>query len=183
MKKKNICIIFFIPVLLVIQTACNQKKSESFCSNFQQILTKADEKKLTDIRGEKFESKIYGPMGSTCTALLPGAMESMIYPAPTNGQDSLFGYLAVMSVSKDQKEAEKIYMKTSKQIKDCVASIGLNVEIYDKYTGQRPPAHPDDKMMGFLYKNLLINLTCEYSDITNQYICTLYISPNEPDIK
>jgi hypothetical protein len=179
MKKISIHRLSFVLTAVAILTACTQKKDNEFCSAFEKIITKASEKKLVDLKGPENNNKIYGP-NFVCTVAMPGAIESGLYNAAAIEQ-GLYNYLAVMGFSKGKGVTETAFNKTSKQIKDCVAALGLNVDIFDQTDRNVTPKNPGDKDMGFLYKNLLIRLIYEFSDIYNQYICTLYIIYNEPE--
>lgn len=166
-------------IAVVILISCTQKKAAPFCSAFQKIIDKAVEKKLADFKGEEFQSKTYAGVSFRCKVELPETKESGLYAAFAK-DTRMYNYLAVMNFTNDKKEAETVFNKTSKQIKECVAALGMNVNIFDQSDRNRPPDNPDDKEMGFLYKHLLIRLTNEFSEIYNQYICTLYITHN-PD--
>jgi hypothetical protein len=179
MKRLSIICISFILTAVVIHTACTQKNTTSFCSAFEKIITKASEKKLVDFKGPENNNKMYGT-SFQCTVAMPGVIESGLYNAAAKEQ-GLYNYLAVLGVSKEKGMTETAYNNTSKQIRDCVAALDLNVDIFDQSDRTITPKNADDKEMGFLYKNLLIRLTNEFSDITNQYICTLYIIYNEPE--
>ena len=169
----------YIFIAFVIPISCTQKKATPFCNAFQKIIDKAVEKKLADFKGEEFQSKTYAGVSFRCKVELPEANESGLYAAFAK-DTGMYNYLAVMSFTNDKKEAEAVFNKTTKQIRDCVATLGMNVNIFDQSDRNRPPDNPDDKEMGFLYNHLLIRLTNEFSEIHSRYICTLYITHN-PD--